>query len=126
MNIDSELYRFEWRLSIPLFYVVSQPPILFVCLFKGWGGWLLDRYSKWELRDFLISMFSLLFSLSGMGVAMQVSGELIICSPKMSHTFVICVCITLRYVCFSVSPFFLCRVSPTEERPTMLQNVSLI
>jgi ATP-binding cassette subfamily B (MDR/TAP) protein 1 len=44
-----------------------------VALMFWWGGFLLDRHpGLWDLRDFLISMFSLLFSLSGMGIAMQV------------------------------------------------------
>jgi len=37
-----------------------------------WGGWLLSKYpSTFTYRDFLISMFSLLFSLSGLGMAAQ-------------------------------------------------------
>lgn len=37
-----------------------------------WGGWLLNRYSEdYSYRGFLISMFSLLFSLSGTGAAAQ-------------------------------------------------------
>lgn len=36
------------------------------------GGWLLLNYpNEFTFRDFLISMFSLLFSLSGIGVASQ-------------------------------------------------------
>lgn len=31
-----------------------------------WGGYLLANYNSFTYRDFLISMFSLLFSLSGM------------------------------------------------------------
>ena len=37
-----------------------------------WGGYLLVNYpDSFEYRDFLISMFSLLFSLSGLGMAAQ-------------------------------------------------------
>jgi ATP-binding cassette subfamily B (MDR/TAP) protein 1 len=37
-----------------------------------WGGWLLLNYSNlFSFQDFLISMFSLLFSLNGVGIAMQ-------------------------------------------------------
>jgi ABC-type multidrug transport system fused ATPase/permease subunit len=37
-----------------------------------WGGWLLLNYrDTFSYRDFLISMFSLLFSLSGLGMAAQ-------------------------------------------------------
>ena len=37
-----------------------------------WGAWLLDRYpSVYDARSYYISMFSLLFSLSGLSVAMM-------------------------------------------------------
>jgi ABC-type multidrug transport system fused ATPase/permease subunit len=36
-----------------------------------WGGWLLFNYSRYSFNDFLISMFSLLFSLFGLGAAFQ-------------------------------------------------------
>jgi ATP-binding cassette subfamily B (MDR/TAP) protein 1 len=37
-----------------------------------WGGYLLVNYpDSFDFRDFLISMFSLLFSLSGLGIAAQ-------------------------------------------------------
>ena len=37
-----------------------------------WGGWLIDRYpNTYTSRGYLISMFSLLFSLSGMAAAQQ-------------------------------------------------------
>jgi len=37
-----------------------------------WGGWLLVTFpTKFTFRDFLISMFSLLYSVSGIGVAAQ-------------------------------------------------------
>jgi len=43
-----------------------------MALMFWWGGWLLNNYSnKFELRDFLISMFTFLFSLSGLSFAMQ-------------------------------------------------------
>lgn len=34
-----------------------------------WGGWVLSNYGNFTYRQYLISMFSLLFSLSGMSVA---------------------------------------------------------
>jgi ATP-binding cassette subfamily B (MDR/TAP) protein 1 len=34
-----------------------------------WGGWVLQNYGNFTYRQYLISMFSLLFSLSGMSVA---------------------------------------------------------
>uniref|UniRef100_A0A7R9WUM9 ABC transmembrane type-1 domain-containing protein n=1 Tax=Craspedostauros australis TaxID=1486917 RepID=A0A7R9WUM9_9STRA len=43
-----------------------------MALMFWWGGWLLNNYSgTFELRDFLISMFTFLFSLSGLSFAMQ-------------------------------------------------------
>jgi ABC-type multidrug transport system fused ATPase/permease subunit len=43
-----------------------------IALMFWWGGWLLLNYPKsFTYRDFLISMFSLLLSLSGMGMAAQ-------------------------------------------------------
>lgn len=43
-----------------------------VALMIWWGGWLLLKYpSKFEYRDFLISMFSLLLSLNGLAIAAQ-------------------------------------------------------
>ncbi len=37
-----------------------------------WGGWLLSKYpDSFSYRDFLVSMFSLLFSLFGLGMAAQ-------------------------------------------------------
>lgn len=43
-----------------------------IALMFWWGGYLLLNYpNTFEYRDFLISMFSLLFSLSGMAVAAQ-------------------------------------------------------
>lgn len=43
-----------------------------IALMFWWGGYLLLNYpNTYEYRDFLISMFSLLFSLSGMAVAAQ-------------------------------------------------------
>lgn len=34
-----------------------------------WGGWVLSNYGDFTFREYLISMFALLFSLSGMSVA---------------------------------------------------------
>jgi len=43
-----------------------------IALMFWWGGWLLYRYpSEFEYNDFLISMFALLFSLSGTAAAAQ-------------------------------------------------------
>jgi ATP-binding cassette subfamily B (MDR/TAP) protein 1 len=43
-----------------------------IALMFWWGGWLLLNYpNSFTYRDFLISMFSLLFSLSGMAIAAQ-------------------------------------------------------
>ena len=43
-----------------------------IALLFWWGGWLLYHYpDKFGFRDYLISMFSLLFALSGMGFAMN-------------------------------------------------------
>lgn len=43
-----------------------------LALMFWWGGYLLFHYPEsFEYRDFLISMFSLLFSITGMGVAAQ-------------------------------------------------------
>ena len=43
-----------------------------IALMFWWGGWLLSNYSTtFSYRDFLISMFSLLYSLSGMAIATQ-------------------------------------------------------
>ena len=43
-----------------------------MALMFWWGGWLLSKYPNvFTYRDFLISMFSLLFSLSGLGMAAQ-------------------------------------------------------
>lgn len=43
-----------------------------IALMFWWGGWLLFTYpNQYDFRSYLISMFSLLFSLSGMGFAMQ-------------------------------------------------------
>lgn len=43
-----------------------------LALMFWWGGYLLFHYPEsFDYRDFLISMFSLLFSISGMGVAAQ-------------------------------------------------------
>jgi len=43
-----------------------------IALLFWWGGWLLYKYpEEFTYRDFLISMFSLLFSLSGLAVAAQ-------------------------------------------------------
>ena len=43
-----------------------------IAMMFWWGGYLLLNYpNTYEYRDFLISMFSLLFSLSGMAVAAQ-------------------------------------------------------
>ena len=43
-----------------------------IALMFWWGGWLMFNHPRlYGIRDFLISMFSLLFSLSGMGFAMQ-------------------------------------------------------
>lgn len=37
-----------------------------------WGGWLLSKYpNTFIYRDFLISMFSLLFAMFGLGMAAQ-------------------------------------------------------
>jgi ATP-binding cassette subfamily B (MDR/TAP) protein 1 len=48
-----------------------------IALMFWWGGWLLQNYpNQYSFRDFLISMFSLMFSLTGMGIAMQVSSFL--------------------------------------------------
>lgn len=43
-----------------------------LALFFWWGGHILhSQPNEYTLRDFLISMFSLLFSVSGMAVSMQ-------------------------------------------------------
>lgn len=43
-----------------------------MALFFWWGGWLIFNHpTLYGFRDFLISMFSLLFSISGMAMAMQ-------------------------------------------------------
>jgi ATP-binding cassette, subfamily B (MDR/TAP), member 1 len=43
-----------------------------IALMFWWGGWLMFTYpNQYEFRSYLISMFSLLFALSGMGFAMQ-------------------------------------------------------
>lgn len=43
-----------------------------IALFFWWGGWLLHNLPNvYTFRDFMISMFSLLFSISGMAVSMQ-------------------------------------------------------
>jgi ATP-binding cassette subfamily B (MDR/TAP) protein 1 len=43
-----------------------------IALFFWWGGWLLFTHPNlYEFRDFFISMVFLLFSISGMAVAMQ-------------------------------------------------------
>lgn len=43
-----------------------------LALLFWWGGWLLSTYpGKFEYRDFLISLFALLFGLEGMGFAAQ-------------------------------------------------------
>ena len=40
-------------------------------LWFWWGGFLLSRFpGRWTYRDFLISIFGLMFSLSGLGAAM--------------------------------------------------------
>jgi ATP-binding cassette subfamily B (MDR/TAP) protein 1 len=38
-------------------------------LMYWWGGWILSNYGNFTYRQYLISMFSLLFSLSGMSIA---------------------------------------------------------
>jgi len=46
--------------------------LLGTALFFWWGGWLLLNYpNQYTFRDFLISMFSMLFSLSGITMATQ-------------------------------------------------------
>jgi ATP-binding cassette subfamily B (MDR/TAP) protein 1 len=53
-----------------------------IALMFWWGGWLLFNYSnQFSFRDFNISMFSLLYGISGMGMAMQVSIILPYCMP---------------------------------------------
>lgn len=43
-----------------------------IALLFWWGGWLMNKHpGLFSYRDFLISMFSLLFSLSGIGMAAQ-------------------------------------------------------
>ena len=43
-----------------------------MALLFWWGGWLLSKYSDtFSYNSFLISMFALLFSLSGLGAAAQ-------------------------------------------------------
>lgn len=43
-----------------------------MALLFWWGGWLLYNYpGRFEYNDFLVSMFALLFSLSGMAAAAQ-------------------------------------------------------
>lgn len=43
-----------------------------MALLFWWGGYLILNYpNQFTFRDFLISMFSLLFSLSGIGMAAQ-------------------------------------------------------
>ena len=43
-----------------------------IALMFWWGGYLLSKHpTLYTFRDFMISMFSLLFSLSGVGFAMQ-------------------------------------------------------
>ena len=43
-----------------------------IALLFWWGGWLLFNYSdKYTFRDYLISMFSLFLSVSGIGVALN-------------------------------------------------------
>lgn len=43
-----------------------------IALFFWWGGWILhNRPNEYTVRDFLISMFSLLFSITGMAMSMQ-------------------------------------------------------
>jgi len=43
-----------------------------IALFFWWGGYILHHYpGEYTLRDFLISMFSLLFSITGMAMSMQ-------------------------------------------------------
>jgi ATP-binding cassette subfamily B (MDR/TAP) protein 1 len=84
-----------------------------IALMFWWGGWLLSNYSnQYSFRDFLISMFSLLFSLNGMGIAMQVS------------LFLDCTSSTLREIP-RLSTFFLFRVRPTVKRRRMPLNASL-
>jgi len=55
-----------WAGLGPLFQNLS------FALLYWWGGWLIGKYpSIYSSRGFLISMFSLLFSLSGMAAAAQ-------------------------------------------------------
>jgi ATP-binding cassette subfamily B (MDR/TAP) protein 1 len=43
-----------------------------MALFFWWGGWLLNKYPEtFEYRDFLISVFSLLYGISGIAIAFQ-------------------------------------------------------
>lgn len=43
-----------------------------MALMFWWGGWLLVNFpASFAYRDFLISMFSLLFSLSGLSIAFE-------------------------------------------------------
>jgi ATP-binding cassette subfamily B (MDR/TAP) protein 1 len=43
-----------------------------IALFFWWGGWILhNRPNEYTVRDFLISMFSLLFSITGMAMSVQ-------------------------------------------------------
>jgi ATP-binding cassette subfamily B (MDR/TAP) protein 1 len=56
-------------LSIGLGQIVQQWGL---ALMFWWGGWLLSSYpGNWSYRDFLISMFSLMISVSGMSFGTQ-------------------------------------------------------
>ena len=61
------------RMSIGLGQLVR---VWALALYFWWGGWILQNYQEsFSVRNFLVSMFSLLFSITGMAIAMQGSSD---------------------------------------------------
>ena len=61
------------RMSIGLGQLVR---VWALALYFWWGAWILQKYQEsFSVRNFLVSMFSLLFSITGMAIAMQGSSD---------------------------------------------------
>jgi len=59
-------------ISIEFLHIYSSRQMWGTSLMFWWGGWLLFNYeSSFTYRDYLISMFALLFSLYGLTIAAQ-------------------------------------------------------